>query len=102
MVFGSLTFEALEYYAFLSQDLSFFILQPEGFFLFLVQEPEFKLPDSSVDQWASPPSAGDDGDETEGEREDRRRRDRRRSPPVSNGSPRMRNIDGSEILGESQ
>lgn len=65
--------------------------------------PEFKLPDVSVDQWGSTPSAGEDGaGETEGGREERQQRDRRRSPTISNGSPRMRNIDGSEILGESQ
>lgn len=65
------------------------------------KEPEFKLPDSSVDQWSSPPSPGEDGiDESKGERGDRRQLDRRRSPTVSNGSPRLRNIDGSEVLDE--
>lgn len=63
-----------------------------------MQEPEFKLPDSSVDQWGSPSAGEDIVDETEGERQ----RDRRRSSSVRNGSPRLRNIDGSEILGESQ
>lgn len=60
------------------------------------KEPEFKLPDISVDQWSSPPSASADKDVTDNER---RQRDRRRS---ENGSPRLRNIDGSEIFGESQ
>ena len=67
-----------------------------------MQEPEFKLPDSSVDQWSSPPNPGDGVDESKGEREDRRHLDRRRSPTLSNGSPLLRNIDGSEILEEPQ
>lgn len=68
-----------------------------------MQEPDFKLPDNSVDQWSSPPSPDEDVvDEFKGGREDRRQLDRRRSPSVSNGSPRLRNIDGSEILDEPQ
>lgn len=67
------------------------------------KEPAFKLPDSSVDQWGSPPSAGEVSDsEIEGERGETRRLDRRRSPSGTNGSPRLRNIDGSDLLNEPQ
>ncbi|KAG0566381.1 hypothetical protein KC19_7G059700 [Ceratodon purpureus] len=67
------------------------------------KESEFKLPDSSVDQWSSPPIPVEDGvDESKDERENRRQLGRRRSPTINNGSPRLRNIDGSEILDEPQ
>lgn len=61
----------------------------------LLQEPEFKFPDSSTDQWSTTPSFNEDDRENVGEGEGRLQTDKRRPGPGNNGSSRLRSIDGS-------
>jgi hypothetical protein len=68
----------------------------------LLQETEFKFPDSSADQWGPPPSDMEPSLEKSVIEEDIKQPDDRRSATNGNGSARLRNIDGSEVYDESQ
>lgn len=68
----------------------------------LVQETEFKFPESSAQQWGPPPSDTEPRLEKSVIEEDAKQPDNRRSPTNSNGSARLRNIDGSEVFDGSQ
>ena len=68
----------------------------------LVQETEFKFPDSSAEQWGPPPSDMEPSLEKSVIEEDMKQPENRRSATNGNGSARLRNIDGSEVFDESQ
>ena len=80
------------------------MLYIEVYMLFgcLLQETEFKFPDSSADQWGPPPSDMEPSLEKSVIEEDTKQPDNRRSATNGNGSARLRNIDGSEVFDESQ